>query len=51
MRWIWYAGLTTFLLACTHAPLRCEGSLQPINADTNLAPDSSQPAAPRRATP
>jgi hypothetical protein len=34
MRWILLAVVALGLMACSHQPLRCEGSLQPINAGT-----------------
>ena len=42
MRWIPGVLVALGLMACTHQPLRCEGSLQPINAGT---PGSTLPPA------
>jgi hypothetical protein len=51
MRWILCAGVALSLMSCSHAALRCEGSLQPINVGAALTPKPAQFATPERATP
>jgi hypothetical protein len=51
MRWILSAGVVLSMMACSHATLRCEGSLQPINAAAAPSPKPLPEATPGRASP
>jgi hypothetical protein len=46
MRWIMGAVVALGLMGCSHQPLRCEGSLQPINAGSPELKSTPARAAP-----